>query len=261
MDQDGVYPVLVNVNGAVDGDDQRRVGELSTFVVQQPVVPAARTAVAWLWPLVELPHRSASGGFRDDDLADSIGSGGRLDRALAVLERLPGTVPPGGTEPVPALPVTLAVDPALVEELTIMAAGPYAVGRRRGRRAAGPRRRRSSWSGCARWPTSTTWSRSATADVDADALVAGGLTDVLVRSLPGTGDGRPGRAGRRCHAPPRCPGPAGDEPARRAARRRGARRGAADRPRLGGGRLAARRHARRAAVPRACSRWCSARAA
>ncbi|MFP5371723.1 MAG: DUF6049 family protein, partial [Actinomycetes bacterium] len=127
MEQDGVYPALLNVNGTVDGDDQRRVGELETFVVQQPAVPAGRTAVAWLWPLVERPHRSASGNFRDDELADSIRPGGRLDRALAVLERLPGTVPPGGTEPVPALPVTLAVDPVLVEELGIMAAGPYPV--------------------------------------------------------------------------------------------------------------------------------------
>ena len=33
MDRDGVYPVLLNVNGTVDGD-QRRVGELPTFLVQ-----------------------------------------------------------------------------------------------------------------------------------------------------------------------------------------------------------------------------------
>ena len=38
LDQDGVYPVLVNVNGTVDGE-QRRVGELSTFLVQQPGRP------------------------------------------------------------------------------------------------------------------------------------------------------------------------------------------------------------------------------
>ena len=193
MERDGVYPVLVNVNGTVDGDDQRRVGELETFVVQQPVVPAARTAVAWLWPLVERPHRSASGDFRDDDLADSIRSGGRLDQAVAVLERLPGTVGPGGTKPVPALPVTLAVDPVLVEELGIMAAGPYPVdgveGAGRGTEAASAFLERLRAVADVHDVVALSY-----ADVDADALVAGGLSDVLVRSLPG-GRSEDGTAG------------------------------------------------------------------
>ncbi len=196
MERDGVYPVLVNVNGTVDGD-QRRVGELETFVVQQPVVPAGRTAVAWLWPLLERPHRSASGDFRDDDLADSIRPGGRLDRAVAVLERLPGTVPPGGTEPIPALPVTLAVDPVLVEELGIMAAGPYPVdgieGAGRGTEAASAFLERLRAVADVHDVIAISY-----ADVDADALVAGGLSDVLVRSLPGgraEGEAEGGTAG------------------------------------------------------------------
>jgi hypothetical protein len=127
LDRDGVYPVLLNLNGAVDGDQQQRVGELSTFLVQQSVVPPSRTAVGWLWPLIERTHRGPSGEFVDDGLADAIDSDGRLDRALAVIERLPGSPAPGGTQTVPALPVALAIDPALVEELSLMAAGPYAV--------------------------------------------------------------------------------------------------------------------------------------
>ena len=193
LEQDGVYPVLVNVNGVVGDEDQRRVGELSTYVVQQPVVPTARTAVAWLWPVVERPHRSASGGFRDDDLLASIDSGGRLDGVLAVLERLPGTVPPGGSQPVPALPVTLAVDPALVEELTIMAAGPYAVdgvdGAGRGTDAASLFLDRLRALADVHDVVALSYG-----DVDADALVSGGLTDVLVRSLPGNGAAAPGGA-------------------------------------------------------------------
>ncbi|WP_324275121.1 hypothetical protein [Blastococcus brunescens] len=77
LTQDGVYPVLLNVNGTADGLEQR-VGELSTYVVQQPAAPTAptdRTAVAWLWPIVESSHRTASGGFRDDGLAESVSSG------------------------------------------------------------------------------------------------------------------------------------------------------------------------------------------
>ena len=132
LDRDGVYPVLLNVNGAVrdpdGGSEQRRVGELPTYVVQQPVLPAGRTAVAWLWPLVERTHRSPSGRFADDDLTAVISDGGRLDRALAVIERLPDTQAPGAPAPVPALQVTLAIDPALIEELQIMAAGSYEVG-------------------------------------------------------------------------------------------------------------------------------------
>ena len=184
--EDGVYPVLVNVNGVVDGVEPRRVGELRTYVVQQPPVPAARTAVAWLWPLVEPSHRTASGGFRDDGLAESVGTGGRLDRALAVIERLPGSVTDDGTRATPAIQVTLAVDPALVEELELMAAGPYDVDGKpgRGTQAAGAFLDRLATVAAAHPVVALSYG-----DVDADALVAHGLTGVLTRSLPGTPEG------------------------------------------------------------------------
>ena len=183
--EDGVYPVLVNVNG-VDGGEPRRVGELRTYVVQQPPVPAAPTAVAWLWPLVEPSHRTASGGFRDDGLAESVGTGGRLDRALAVIERLPGGVTDDGTRATPAIQVTLAIDPALVEELELMAAGPYDVDGKpgRGTQAAGAFLDRLAVVAAAHPVVALSYG-----DVDADALVAHGLTGVLTRSLPGTPEG------------------------------------------------------------------------
>ena len=259
MDQDGVYPVLVNVNGAVDGDVQRRVGELSTFLVQQPVVPTERTAVAWLWPLVERPHRSASGGFRDDALTDAISSGGRLDRALAVLERLPGTVPPGETEAVPELPVTLAVDPALVEELTIMAAGPYAVG---GVEDAGNGTEAASLFLDRLRTVADVHDVVALSygDVDADTLVTGGLTDVLVRSLPGTGDDAPGDAAEGETAPTEAPGSAGDDAGLPASWPRPSTWSHAP---TSPGRPAARCAPTRSprCRIRACGRWCSVRAA
>jgi hypothetical protein len=156
--------------------------------VQQPVVPTARTAVAWLWPLTERTHRGASGGFVDDGLAAAVREGGRLDRALSVVERIPGTLPPGGGEAVPALQVTLAVDPALVEELTLMAAGPYAVdgvdgaGEGTGAAAAFLDRLRAV---AAVHPVVAL----PYGDVDADALDAAGLADAVIRSLPGTPEG------------------------------------------------------------------------
>ncbi|WP_448626264.1 DUF6049 family protein [Geodermatophilus sp. URMC 64] len=188
LTRDGVYPALLNVNGTVDGGERRRVGELSTYLVQQPAIPAGRTTVAWLWPLVERSHRTASGGFADDDLTAAVRSGGRLDRALSVVEDLPRTAPAGGGDPVPAVPVTLAIDPALVEELEIMAAGPYAVageenaGRGTGAADAFLDRLRAV---AAVHPVVAL----PYGDVDAEALVSTGLTDVLTRSLPGTAAG------------------------------------------------------------------------
>jgi hypothetical protein len=181
---DGVYPALLNVNGSVDGDP-RRVGELSTYVVQEPMVPAARTAVAWLWPLTEPSHRDARGRFVDDDLAEAVAADGRLDRLLALVERIPQTVAAEGTAPVPGLPVTLAVDPALIEELEIMAAGPYAVD---GEAAAG-RGTDDAASFLDRLRTVAIHHPVVAlpyGDVDGDALTSAGLTDVLTRSLPGT---------------------------------------------------------------------------
>ena len=176
LDRDGVFPVLLNVNGAIDGDT-RRVGELSTYVVQQPLLPLARTAVAWLWPLTERTHRDASGGFADDGLATSVSEEGRLDRALGVIERLRG----GGAEP--TLPVTLAVDPALVEELQLMAAGPYEVA---GEQGTGTDAAAAFLERLRAVATVHPVVALPYGDVDADALDAAGLGDVVTRSLPGT---------------------------------------------------------------------------
>lgn len=190
LTRDGVYPVLINVNGAVDGLGQRRVGELSSYVVQQPAAPPVRTAVAWLWPIAEPSHRTASGAFRDDGLADSVSSGGRLDRALSVIERLPGGLAGESTEAAPAVAqvprVALAIDPALVEELRLMAAGPYDAGGQpgRGTEAAAAYLKRLADVAAVHPVVALPYG-----DVDADALTAAGLPDVLTRSLPGTPEG------------------------------------------------------------------------
>jgi len=183
LDRDGVYPVLLNVNGTVDGD-QRRVGELPTFLVQQSVVPAVPTAVGWLWPLAERTHRGPTGAFVDDGLARSIGPDGRLDRALAVIERLPGSSAPGG----PVVPVELAIDPALVEELQLMAAGPYAVGgvagAGKGTAAASAFLDRLAAVAAVHPVVALPYG-----DVDIDALDTAGLGDIVSRSLPGSAEG------------------------------------------------------------------------
>jgi hypothetical protein len=185
LDRNGVYPVLLNLNGTTDTDGQQRVGELATYVIQQPAVTPARTTVAWLWPLTERSHRNAAGAFVDDGLTQLVGPDGRLDRALTAIERLPATPSPGTAQPVPAVPVTLAVDPALVEELELMAAGPYAVGgdagAGRGTEAARTFLDRLKAVAAVHPVVALPYG-----DVDADALVATGLSDALARALPGT---------------------------------------------------------------------------
>jgi hypothetical protein len=192
LDQDGVYPALLNVNGMTDSDgggpEQRRVGELSTYLVRQPAAVTARTAVAWLWPLTERTHRNAAGEFVDDDLTDAISDDGRLDRALAVVERIPGSRGSRNGASEPGVTVTLAIDPALVEELTVMAAGSYAVdgvdGAGRGTDAAAAFLDRLAAVAAVHPVVALPYG-----DVDVDALQAARLGDVVVRSLPGTAKG------------------------------------------------------------------------
>jgi len=183
---DGVYPVLVNVNGSRAGGSAERVGELRTHLVVQVSAPTTRTSVAWLWPVTDRPHRDATGAFTDDELASEVADGGRLDRGLEVLEQIPraASTQPGETRP--AVPVTLAVDPALLEELAVMAAGPYPVGDEQGTGTADAAdlldrlRRLAAEHDVVALPY---------ADVDADALVTAGLGTTLTRTLPGTPQG------------------------------------------------------------------------
>lgn len=184
--EDGVHPVLLNLNGTDPDGVQSRVGEVSTYVVQLGGPPVGTTGVAWLWPLVEPTHRDAAGRFLDDDLAGTVASGGRLDRLLAAVEQIPESAPVPGQEPQPVARVALAVDPALVEALALMAAGSYDVA---GEEDAGE--------GTAEAAAFLDRLRSVAevhpvvalpyGDVDVDAVTTAGLPAVAARSLPGTG--------------------------------------------------------------------------
>lgn len=114
LDDLGVYPLMVNVNGTPDGDVEQRVGQLDTSLPFFPEPPPASTGVSWLWPLVDRPHRGPDGIFSDDELADSVADGGRLERMLSLAEAV---------ETSPQVPLTLAVDPLLLETLQVMAGG------------------------------------------------------------------------------------------------------------------------------------------
>jgi hypothetical protein len=180
MQAAGVYPVLLNANGSVSGGE-RRVGELATYLVQ-PAAPSGKATVGWLWPLADRPHRDAGGHFTDDALTREIGTNGRLDRVLSVVERLPR---PSAGQSAPPVPVTITVDPALVEALQVMAAGPYTVGA--GNTPGGGTQAAAAFLGRLK---AVAADQQVVAlpygDVDPGAVVGAGLGDVLTRSLPGT---------------------------------------------------------------------------
>src|SRR3954471_10639750 len=94
--------------------------------------------------------------------------------------------PPCGGEPVPIMPVTLAIDPALVEELGIMAAGPYAVDGRAGA-GKGTEAARAFLARLREVAAVHPIVALPYGDVDADSLVGAGLGQVVARSLPAAG--------------------------------------------------------------------------
>jgi Family of unknown function (DUF6049) len=112
-----VYPLYfsAHVLGG-DGVDQR-LGVVATFIPIFSDAPAP-DRVSWIWPLLERPHRLLQDNvFTDDQLAGTVISGGRLDRALTVVEQVG-----------PTIPLTLLIDPELIDELAVMAGpGGYTV--------------------------------------------------------------------------------------------------------------------------------------
>lgn len=127
----GVYPVMVNVNGAVvlpGGPLEARIGELHLLVTVLSV-PGGTESTAppsgdptpfnFIWPMVDVPHLGVDGVFLNDDLLAAVSPGGRLDLLLTSL----------AGESARALPpdaLTLVVDPQLLDELSRMT-GPYRV--------------------------------------------------------------------------------------------------------------------------------------
>jgi hypothetical protein len=109
-----IYPLFFSAHiTGKDGVDQR-LGVVATYLPAFYTKPAP-VRVAWLWPLIDRPHRLADDTvFMDDDLAALVEPDGRLSRALAVVEAVGDTVP-----------LTLVIDPELLDELEVMATGKY----------------------------------------------------------------------------------------------------------------------------------------
>jgi hypothetical protein len=142
IDQPGVFPVLVNANGTPDYGAPARLDN-ARFLLPVIGVPPDHTdslesAIApdtskpvWLtmlWPLADRPRLSPGqpGGtipvrLVDDDLASSLGTGGRLDILLSAAEVATShDVDPDGAV---GRALCLAVDPDLLVTVNAMTAG------------------------------------------------------------------------------------------------------------------------------------------
>ena len=112
--QSWIYPLFFTAHQVQDGVDNL-LGLTSTYlpIFYQKPQPVR---VSWIWPLLEPPHRFIGDTqFTDDSLAASVSSG-RLSRALAVVEEVG-----------PQVPITLLIDPELLDELEVMSTEQYTV--------------------------------------------------------------------------------------------------------------------------------------
>ena len=164
----GVYPINFTVFAATEQDgDTTQVGFGQTYL---PAFKDAPTPlpVSWVWPLIDRPHQVDGNTFIDDDLAASVKPGGRLDRALQVVEGVASQVH-----------LTLVVDPELIDELTTMSTRYFVT-------ANGKRIEGTGTTYAQNWlkrlksviamAPSTEVSLTPYADPDIDAVTAAGLT-------------------------------------------------------------------------------------
>jgi hypothetical protein len=131
IDEPGVYPLLVNVNGRPDASQQARLAAVSIpmAVMSVPGGPAATPKaqppdVTMLWPLLDKQPRrlpTTDGGrttlLSDDDLATSLGVGGRLFNLVNALT----AVAQSDAELLRSM--CFVVDPDLLETVAAMSQG------------------------------------------------------------------------------------------------------------------------------------------
>ncbi|WP_433626013.1 DUF6049 family protein [Nocardia sp. CA-120079] len=138
----GVYPLLLNVNGEPAYGTQARLDDARFLLpvlgvppavdISSPVPAAPDTPVATtlLWPLADRPRLVAGvtgplngkAELTDDELAASLGKGGRLDQLLGALESVLGTNPASRDRTLNSA-VCIAIDPDLLITAQAMTKG------------------------------------------------------------------------------------------------------------------------------------------
>ncbi|MGC0376242.1 DUF6049 family protein [Streptomyces sp. SAI-229] len=93
LGQDGVYQLAVALSGETSAQPwPQTLGVQRTFLPWQPDDAGKKTKTTFMWPLVSTSHMTAETRsdeqqtpvFHDDDLAEEISPGGRLDRMVAL---------------------------------------------------------------------------------------------------------------------------------------------------------------------------------
>lgn len=142
IDQPGIFPILVNVNGTPDYGAPARLDN-ARFLLPVVGVPPDRAAdfdsavapettkpvwITMLWPLADRPRLAPGvpGGtipvrLVDDDLANSLANGGRLDTLLSAAEL--ATTRDVDPEGAVTRALCLAIDPDLLVTVNAMTAG------------------------------------------------------------------------------------------------------------------------------------------
>jgi Family of unknown function (DUF6049) len=109
----GVFPLTIEVY-----DPAGRLLDLQrtsvVYVSKDARQSARKTSIAWVWPLIDRPHRADDALFLDDRLATELAPGGRL----ADLAEAPKKS---------KVPVTWAIDPSLLSDAATMSQKPYRV--------------------------------------------------------------------------------------------------------------------------------------
>lgn len=112
----GVYPLVFTAHQDTNDGRNRVLGTATTYLPSFTEQPAP-VRVSWVWPILDRPHRLDSETvFTDDALAGLVSTNGRLSRSLATVEAVR-----------PSTPMTLLLDPELLDELEVMATEPYTV--------------------------------------------------------------------------------------------------------------------------------------
>ncbi|MFE4060363.1 DUF6049 family protein [Streptomyces sp. NPDC059096] len=100
LDEDGVYQLGVSVTGKTPAAPYDQVlGIQRTFLPWQPDGTSKKTQLTALWPLISTTHLSAETGpddqqtpvFENDELAEELAPGGRLEQLVSLGSRLPVT--------------------------------------------------------------------------------------------------------------------------------------------------------------------------
>ncbi|MEW1868368.1 DUF6049 family protein [Streptomyces caelestis] len=93
LGQDGVYQLTVALSGETSAQPwPQTLGVQRTFLPWQPDEAGTKTKTTFMWPLISTSHITAETGsdeqqtpvLQDDDLAEEISPGGRLDRMVAL---------------------------------------------------------------------------------------------------------------------------------------------------------------------------------